>query len=519
LKGGVFQSIVEVLTTSAHSGKDTAMDYSILLASLLTTPAAAPLSPLVQQLLPHCQQLIDLIDSFRNGPLTPATTHDFECQLQERLRQLGRDLCGWTFNHLEPDDRQQLPPRLDFESERYRCRERSPNAVATLFGTVQLRRYLYEDLEPGNPCLFPLERQLGIVAGAATPALAERASWWLAQYPQGGTLAILKRDHDIGWSKDTLRQVTAAVACGVEEQRLTVQIDQVLDWLAQAQISRGRYRPALVVGRDGIHLPMRGREPYKEGATATVTVYNRRGKRLGTVYLGRMPEPYQTTLSEQLTALLQGVLKRWQEPLPRLGYVTDMGSHPTTYYRTVLSRLRHPRSGERLPWQRICDYYHAAGYVGKMAEALFGDKTPGRKWLRRMLRRLKEKDGLKRVLQSATYHAQDLGLSGQREKLYQEGYRYLRRHRKGMRYRDYRAVGLPLGSGVTEAACKTVFTQRLKQSGMRWDREGGQVVVTLRVVLLSGVWKTAVAGWLKSQTFPTPEVKQAVPAESCRNVA
>jgi hypothetical protein len=172
-----------------------------------------------------------------------------------------------------------------------------------------------------------------------------------------------------------------------------------------------------------------------------------------------------------------------------------------------------------LPWQRICDYYHAAGYVGKMAEALFGDSKAGRKWLRRMLHRLKEKDGVKRVLQSATYHAQDLGLSGKREELFQEGYRYVRRHRKGMRYWEYRLVGLPLGSGVTEAACKTVFTQRLKQSGMRWDRKGGQVVVSLRVVLLSGVWKTAVAGWLNSQDFPTPEVKQPVPAESSKKVA
>jgi hypothetical protein len=495
------------------------MDYSILLASLLATPDAADLLPLLQKVLSHCQHFADLIGAFRNGPITPAATRHFECQLLLRLRQLGLDLCDWTFNHLEPDDRQQLPARLDFEGERYRCRDRSPNNIATLFGTVKLCRYLYEDLEPGNPCLFPLERQLGIVAGAATPALAERASWWFAQYPQGGTLAILKRDHDIRWSKDTLRQVTAVVACGLEQQRPTVQVQKVLDWLTQAQASRGRFRPALVAGRDGIHLPMRGREPYKEGSTATLTVYNRSGKRVGTVYLGRMPEPGQVTLSEQLTTLIERVLQCWQGPLPRLAYVTDMGSHPTTYYRKVLSRFVHPSSGERLHWQRIGDYYHAAGYVGKMCEALFADSAKGRKWLRRMLHRLKEKDGVKRVLQSATYHAQEGELSGQRQKLYQDGYRYLRRYRKCMRYQEYRAVGLPLGSGVTEAACKTVFTQRLKQSGMRWDRSGGQVVVTLRVVLLSGVWEAALAGWLNSQQFPISGVKHGTPPKSAQNVA
>ncbi len=494
------------------------MDYSSLLASLLATPDAAPLLPLLETLLTHCRHFADLLVAFRAQPLTPAATHRFECQLQQRLRQLGLDLCDWTFNHLEPDDPQQLPARLDHDGERYRRRDRSPNDIATLFGTLQLRRYLYEDLEPGNPCLFPLEQQLGIVAGAATPALAERAAWWLAQCPQGGTLQILAHGHDVRWSKDTLRAVTAAVAEGLEQHRLEAQVEKVLQCLTKAQASRGRFRPALVVGRDGIHLPMR-RGAYREGATATLSVYNRRGKRLGTVYLGRMPEPGQGTLSEQLTALVMAVLRRWQGPLPRLAYVTDLGFHPAAYFRNVVSRLCHPRTGERLEWQRIGDYYHAASYVGEMAEALFGDTQRGRQWLRRMLRRLKEKDGVKRVLQSATYQASERGLCGRRQKSYAKAYRYLRRHRQWLHYWEYKAVGLPIGSGVTEAACKTVFTQRLKQSGMRWEVSGGQVVVTLRVVLLSGVWEATVAKWLGSQQFPTWGVKRDASKGTQKNVA
>jgi hypothetical protein len=473
---------------------------------------------LLEKLLTRFQDCLALIVSFRSQPITPAATHHFECQLQQLLRRLGLDLCTWTYNHLEPDDRQLLPPRLDYAGERYRCRDRSPNTVATLFGTMSLRRYLYEDLEAGNPCLFPLEKRLGIVAGNATPALAERAAWCLAQWPQGGTLQVLLRDHDVRWSKETLRVVTAAVAEGLEQERPAAQVEKVLQWLKVAQSSRGRFRPSLVLGRDGIHLPMR-QGTYREGATATLSVYDRRGQRLGTVYLGRMPEPGQGTLSKQLTALLLEVLRCWQGPLPRLAYVTDLGFHPADYYRKVLARLDHPRTGERLRWHRIGDYYHAASYVGEMAEALFGDNKRGRKWLRRMLRRLKEKDGVKRVLQSATYHASERGLSGRREKAYVKAYNYLRRHRKWLRYWEYKAVGLPLGSGVTEAACKTVFTQRLKQSGMRWEVAGGQVVVTLRVVLLSGVWEATVAKWLDSQQFPTPGVKQDAATTTQQKVA
>jgi hypothetical protein len=43
-----------------------------------------------------------------------------------------------------------------------------------------------------------------------------------------------------------------------------------------------------------------------------------------------------------------------------------------------------------------------------------------------------------------------------------------------MRYQQFVAEGLPIGSGVVEAACKTLVTQRMKQSGMRWRQEGGR---------------------------------------------
>jgi hypothetical protein len=491
------------------------MTHSTLLTLLLTTPFAAPLLPLAQRLLPHLQQITQLLEDFRAQPVTPAATRAFELRLQELLRHVGLDLTDWTFNHLETEP---LPDRLHHDGQRYRRRDPSPNTIATLCGPVRLWRQLYEDLEPGNPCLFPLERRLGVVAGAATPALAERASWWLAQHPQGVTLGQLARDHGVHWSADTLRDVTAAFAAGLEAHRPAAQVEQVLGWLRRACAGRGRHRPSLVAGRDGIHLPMRA-GAYKEGATATLTVYDRRGRRLGTVYLGRMPQPGQGTLSEQLTALIKEVLRRWRGALPRLAYVTDDGHQPAAYYRRVLSRMRHPRTGERLEWQRVVDFYHAALYVQQLAEALFGETKKGRRWARRMRRRLKEKDGVKRVLQSATYHRQTRKLKGRRAASFRTAYAYLRRNGKWMAYWRYQGVGLPIGSGVTEAGCKTVFTQRLKQSGMRWEVAGGQVVVTLRVVLLSGVWESAVSRMLAGQTFPWPGVKGPQPAESGENAA
>ena len=50
---------------------------------------------------------------------------------------------------------------------------------------------------------------------------------------------------------------------------------------------------------------------------------------------------------------------------------------------------------------------------------------------------------------------------------------------------------LPIGSGVVEAACKTLVTQRLKRSGMRWRHAGGQAILTLRALIQSGRFDSA----------------------------
>ncbi len=162
----------------------------------------------------------------------------------------------------------------------------------------------------------------------------------MAQASVGGTqsavLASLKRDHGVGFSVASLRQVLGRVAEGMEEHRQSAQVAQVVKLLEQAFESRGGRKPVLAVGRDGLMLPIRGQECYREGATATIAVYDRRGRRLGTVYLGRMPQPGQETLTRQLTGLLVAVLTQWTGPLPRLAYITDGGYHQTRYFRLVL---------------------------------------------------------------------------------------------------------------------------------------------------------------------------------------
>ena len=135
--------------------------------------------------------------------------------------------------------------------------------------------------------------------------------------------------------------------------------------------------------------------------------------------------------------------------------------------------------------------------------ALFGDGPKAQKWFRRMRRWLRDRtQGITQVLRSASQHQAQGQLGAAREEAFLDAYRFLRKNSRWMQYARYRRQGTPIGSGVTEAACKTVFTQRLKRSGMSWRKESGQVIVSLRILHLSGVWHEVHAQNLRSRLLP-----------------
>ena len=408
-----------------------------------------------------------------------------------------------------------MPRRADLDDVEFSRRaEKTPvrAGVATLFGTIQIERLLYEPLsearDAGRQSIAPLEMQLGIIADNATPALAERVGRLASDHTESEVLDVLKHEHGVSWSKATLRKVTQAVGEGVAQHLHDAQRNRLLEWMQAAYDSKGRNKPVLAVGRDGIMLPIRGQKSYREGASGTVSVYDRRGKRLGTVYTGWMPEEHQATLSEMLTRLITDVLSEWKGPLPRLAYITDAGHHPTEYFHTVLSEMHHPRRpSERLKWRWVVDFYHASEYVAKLADVLFGKDAAARwAWLRRMQHLLKhDANGVKRVLHSAAHYRRRFTLTEEVAKTYNSARGYLRRHAPAMQYAECRKLRIPIGSGVTEAACKTIFTQRFKESGMSWNLPSGediQPVLMLRLTALSGVWPETFTSWLRSLPQP-----------------
>lgn len=481
------------------------MSYSIYLHTVLTSQVIYSVSQDFRaQVEPDLQQILACIVQFATAPITPASTATFEKDLAAATREMSRHIVEATYNQIEAAASEQAPKFVDYEATDYRrIGQATPNRhVATLFGTVTLWRHGYRpsDRDSAEATIFPMEQSLGLMEGA-TPALAERVGFYLAEAgaTQSRVLERLQQAHGVSMGVKRLRDLATALAEGMSPHRHALQLQRLLALLAQAQASKGRHKPVLSVGRDGITLPLQGASEFEVASTGTITVYDRRGERLGTVYLGYVPESLQGTLSEELTRLLQDVLRHWQGPLPRLCYVTDSGDNETAYYEKVLHRMCHPITGKQLEWYWIVDYYHAAQRIRTMAEALFEPKSrEGEAWARKMRKLLKKPGGALRVLYSAAALKSRRGVAEHKTKAYQLAYNYLSDRLSRLNYAEFLRLGLPIGSGVTEAACKTVFTQRLKLSGMSWAKEGALVILNLRLILLSGIWDDANQEMLKT---------------------
>lgn len=445
-------------------------------------------------------KFVEGVRGFLAQPMSPTLFFEFELARLTLVREFGRLVLQATINALEPDDARLSPPDFWFQSSGYRRRtEKARNPfVATLLGTVVLWRRGYRSWDGTDRTIFPVEMLLGLTE-SVSPGLSDWLGRRMAEAgaSQSRVLELLRQECGVAMGVKRLRACTEQLSQAFAELRQVQQVDLLLEALEKARTSRGNRKPVLAVGRDGITLREYTHRVFEVATAATVSVYDRAGQRLVTVYLAWPPELGQATMDRMLTDLLTALFVGWQSPLPQLAYVADAGSHETGYFNRVLRRLRHPRTKPRLVWQRVVDFYHAAERIWTMAAALFGpDTRAANAWARRMLKVLKKPSGASRVLHSAAALLHRREMPKSRAKDFWRAYRYLQQRTRFLRYADYAARHIPLGSGVTEAACKTIFTQRLKLSGMRWSRAGAKTILMLRVILLSGTWPATFAAHL-----------------------
>jgi hypothetical protein len=416
-------------------------------------------------------------------------------ELRSAVDQVGRT----AFRTLAERTEEWADTVIDDDGKRHRYKHTVDKEWLTIWGQVVVNRRLYQ-ADRGGRCRVPVDERCGMVDRYLTCEL-ERASVFLgAQLPPGEVEEALAEVLLQGPSRTAIQHVLAKVgqcaethATEVEvalEERAPLDVDGdilVASWdgttvpLREAAPARGRPPE-----RPGIRESTTAPTSWKEAAVGLVSTYLtpldptlEEAERVDVRYFARMPEAKMSTLIDQVAT--QTAQAQEAGFFLHQVFLADGGRD---IWREVNAHAVFDG------FTRILDFFHATEHLSLAAEGLFGKSTSKAKhWYGRWRHKLKHEPGAVTALQrSLRYHRKQLKKDSERWREVTSHLGYFRNNQDKMDYATYRAQGLPIGSGPVEAACKTIVKQRLKRSGMRWSREGGQRILNRRVQLQSKRW-------------------------------
>ena len=391
-----------------------------------------------------------------------ASFYEGELQVRDLLKLIGQELTVQLLRSKEV-----AAPTLAVGGESYYRKAASLGHYQTLYGEVIIPRHLYQT-SAGGATLCPLERNCQLRFGAATPLLAEVVSFKLASAPAGEVAQDLIKSHGVALSATYLHQLAQQVG--------QIAVEKHAAWHLEAAAAPA---PVAIIatGVDGTTMPVVS-EAYKEAMCGTLALYDKAGERLHTEYLGTMPEAGKATFAQQFATRAARVKARYPDALHVC--LGDGAQWNWDFFAT-----QYPEA----VW--VLDFYHAATHLHTAAEAIFDKSLEAEAYYERWRTTLLEDaDGVASLLRSLLYYRNQPDLSASAQRALDTELNYFRQHVELMQYADFRAAGLPIGSGVTEAGCKELIKARFCRSGMHWKRASGAPILQLRAIKLSQHWNS-----------------------------
>jgi hypothetical protein len=427
------------------------------------------------------ERLEAFLEQRREAHRPVADLEAFERELHRLFTAAEAEVVGEELERFDLD-----APEILIDGVRHRRVLRCPQTYLTASGPVSVERSLYSTRQDEERAACPLELRAGVVEGFWTPLAAKQAVWAVTHLVPREGEEMFELLGGMQPSRSALDELPKRLSERWEVCRPT------FEELLRAEERVPRDATTVAVSLDGVMVPMRDGERqakrqraaaeekhlrgpcgHQEVGCATLSFYNRYGMRLRTLRLGRMPEKKKQTLKAMLKAELTAIL--CERPDLRIVKVADGARDNWTFLSAEL-----PRGHE------IVDFFHAAEHLHAALAAAYGETSTKCQVqfakLRHVLRH--ETRGATKVIR-ALIHLRD---SHRRSQKIAAELGYFRHNRQRMRYAGWARRKLPIGSGVTEAACKTLVTQRMKRSGMRWRHDGGQAILTFR-------------GWAQSERF------------------
>lgn len=333
----------------------------------------------------------------------------------------------------------------------------------TPYGPVEVERYVYQSAQGGKRYV-PLDNGSRIV-GTSTPKFAKMIASKYACDGAPGVQRDLSENHNRPVALSFIKNVSDIVG--------TIAQAKEEDWSYQLP-DMPKAVGSISVGLDGTCLNMMD-DGWREAMCGTIAFFDRQGERMHTIYTAAAPEYGKETFLQKFGNEVDNVIDLFPKT-PVIGLADGAASNwkflsDKTDVLTV-------------------DFWHFSEYIAKAAGAMFpGKSNASRKeeWLETACHNAKHKSGgVSRILSELKNFLKAHRMTSANRETLKTTITYLQNHKSKMRYSNNVDSKFPIGSGVTEAACKSLVKIRMCKGAARWKDDGAAVVLTIRSLHITG---------------------------------
>lgn len=411
--------------------------------------------------LPHTDQTLDQIED-----VAGRVGQQISAELQKRLAQQQAN----------------RPPRPKRQTcgcgalARYKGQQ--TRSLVTLHGVLPVCRAVYY-CRACQKSLSPADARLGLDAGSTTTSVRQRVAYLAALLPFAQAATTLERLNQVRLSPASVERIACVVGTALRQTQCQDTQAHHADRLPEPTVRKPR---RLYIGMDGVFVPLR--EAWKRDQSAGDLQCRYGECKLGLVYETKQDKDGQDSYVK--TRAYTATLANAEAFGPLLATLAHQQGHHQTQDVVVLA------DGAPWIWQiaakqftratQIVDFFHASAHLAQVGAARFGAAAEEAKaWLGARQAELLADDLALVLADLQAWRPRSLA----HQELRRRTYGYFHDNAKRMRYKTFREQGYLIGSGVVEAGCKQVATQRMKQAGMHWRQETAEAILTLRAAQLS----------------------------------
>ena len=393
-----------------------------------------------------------------------------ECEtaIQDALNEAGSRLTAECLERFDTDG-----SPIEIGEINLTSKERVPKSYQTPYGEVAVARHVYQS-GWGGATYCPLDESARVIE-STTPRFAQMCARKYATLNSTLAQQDLAECHQRHVSRCYLQDTAEAVAAIAQSKQAS--------W-KYADVAQEKEVAVVGLSLDGTSVRY-CEEGWRMAMVGTLSLYDALGERLQTVYLGAPPAYGKESFLKQM----EREIRVYKERYPGVLWVGIADGARDNW--PWLERFVHVQ---------VLDFFHAASYLEKAAAAMSRSPKQRREWFERGRHALKhEAHAAQRLLHEMNQALTSTTVKGKARAHLDAAANYFASNLSRMNYTQCRVGRWPLGSGVTEAACKTLVKQRMCGSGMKWKHDGAATVLSLRSLVLSeGRWQQF---WSKISRF------------------